>query len=303
MDEPLLDCLVIGGGPAGLTAGIYLARYRRRFLVLDAGASRAGWIPMSHNHAGFPDGIAGLDLLARMKAQMERYGGVVRREAVVDLGRHGSGTFFATTQGGVVVPARTVLVATGVIDIEPRLPNLFDAVQRGLIRHCPICDGWEVIDRKVGVIGHGAHLLKETMFLRTYTQDLSALTLGRPLGLSPEERRHLEGAGVRLIETPVAAVEEVGGRLARLILEGGEALAFDSVYSALGTVPRNEPAGKLGARLTGEGRLGVSRQQETSVENLFAAGDIVEGLNQISVAMGQAAVAATAIHNRLENLA
>ena len=147
-DEPL-DCLVVGGGPAGLSAAIYLARFRRRFRVIDGGLSRAATIPLSHNHPGFPDGIGGPALLARMRRQAEVYGARIDSGLVEGLERRrGDDTFVAAVgNDGEVVRARTVLLATGVMDIEPDLPDVLGAVRRGLVRHCPICDAYEVIDR------------------------------------------------------------------------------------------------------------------------------------------------------------
>jgi len=299
LDSDRLDVLVVGGGPAGLTAAIYLARYRRRFVVVDAGASRASWIPLSHNHAGFPDGVTGNELLARMRAQAERYGAPIRSGTVEAVERVEDG-FLARTQDGREWRARTVLTATGVIDLEPQLPNLYQAVQRGLIRHCPICDGFEVIDHRIGVIGHGTNALGEALFLRTYSRDITLLTLGEPMKLEEAEERRMAEAGIRAVEEPVAEVHCEGGRIAALTTASGERLTFDTVYSALGTVPRTDPVKDLGVRISPDGRLVTDGHQQTGLEGLYAAGDVVDGLNQISVAMGQAAIAATAIHRRLQ---
>ncbi|WP_431859056.1 NAD(P)/FAD-dependent oxidoreductase [Azospirillum sp.] len=296
-DTPL-DSIIVGGGPAGLTAAIYLARYRRRFLVIDAGAPRAAWIPLSHNHAGFPDGVTGMDLLARMRAQAKRYGAGVERGCVASLRKSGE-VFVARTEGGDEVVARTAVMATGVIDVEPVLPNLYQAVQRGLIRHCPICDGFEVIGQRIGVIGHGADAVGEALWMRTYTDDVTLLTLGESRGLSDEDRRRLAGHGIRAMEEPVVEVHADAGRIAALTTTAGERLAFDTLYSALGAVPRTDPAKPVGARTGGSGRFEVDAHCRTDVEGLFAIGDVVEGLNQISVAMGHAAIAATTIHRML----
>lgn len=296
-DAPL-DTLIVGGGPAGLTAAIYLARYRRRFLVIDAGAPRAAWIPLSHNHSGFPDGVTGTELLARMRAQAKRYGAPVERGCVAALQAR-DGLFVARTEAGDTVTARTAVMATGVIDVEPVLPDLYQAVQRGLIRHCPICDGFEVIGQRIGVIGHGAEGVGEALWMRTYTDDITLLTLGAPLGLSGEDRRRLAAQGIRAVEEPVAEVHAEAGRIAALTTAAGERLAFDTLYSALGAVPRIDPAKPVGASLGGSGRFAVDAHCRTDVAGLFAIGDVVEGLNQISVAMGHAAVAATTIHRML----
>ncbi|HEX2138373.1 MAG TPA: NAD(P)/FAD-dependent oxidoreductase, partial [Woeseiaceae bacterium] len=167
-----MDCLVIGGGPAGLTAAIYLARFRRNFLVVDAGASRAEWIPVSHNHAGFPEGVPGAALLKRMRSQAARYGARIAPGEVKELVRLPDGSFSARN-GPETITASTVLLASGVEDIEPKLPNLENAIRRGFIRHCPICDAYEMIDRKVALIGYGKYCIRECLFLRAYTADLT----------------------------------------------------------------------------------------------------------------------------------
>ena len=300
MSADVLDALVVGGGPAGLTAAIYLARFRRRFRVIDAGASRASWIPLSHNHAGFPDGVTGNDLLARMRAQAERYGARIESGTVASVQRD-EGGFTVRTEDGRAVRARTVLAASGVIDLEPELPNLYQAVQRGLIRHCPICDGFEVIDHRIGVIGHGTDALGEALFLRTYSRDVTLLTLGVSMNLEESDARRMAEAGLRAVEEPVVEVHSEAGRIAALTTASGERLTFDTLYSALGTVPRTDPVRGLGVRTSPDGRLVVDRHQQTGMEGLYAAGDVVDGLNQIAVAMGQAAVAVSAIHRRLRN--
>ncbi|HYH23681.1 MAG TPA: NAD(P)/FAD-dependent oxidoreductase [Azospirillum sp.] len=301
MSAAPLDSVIVGGGPAGLTAAIYLARYRRRFVVLDAGASRTSWIPRSHNHAGFPDGVTGTELLARMRAQAERYGAVIERAVVAAVQRcadPAEGAFEVHTEDGRTHRARTAVMATGVIDVEPVLPNLYQAVQRGLIRHCPICDGYEVIDHRVGVIGHGADAVGEALWLRTYSPDVTMLTLGVPMDLTGAERRRMAEAGVRAVEEPVVEVHTEAGRITALTTAAGERLVFDTLYSALGAVPRVDPARPLGVTLGSTGRFTVGEHQQTNVDGLYAIGDVVEGLNQISVAMGHAALAATSIHRR-----
>jgi thioredoxin reductase (NADPH) len=295
-----LDCLVIGAGPGGLTAAVYLARYRRDFLVVDAGASRAGWIPVSHNLPAFPDGIPGPELLARMRAAAERHGARVEAGEVRRLERAGDG--FAADLGGRTVTARRVLLATGVDDVQPELPDLGDAVRRGLVRVCPICDAYEARDRKVAIIGYGKCRVREALLLRTYTTDLTLLTLGRELELTGEERAELREAGVRLVEEPVAGIAAEGDRVAAWRMRSGAEHRFDVLYTALGLRARSGLATALGAEHDGDGALVVDDHQRTSVPGLYAAGDVVRGLGQVSVATGQAAIAATAINNSLERL-
>src|SRR5690348_11980571 len=146
----MLDCLIIGGGPAGLTAAIYLARYRRNVVVVDAGDSRAALIPESHNYPGF-QGIAGPALLERLRGQALRYGAELRRGTVTALARESGG--FIAGSGSETLRARTVLMATGLIDKKPQTEGLADGIVHGAIRFCPICDGYEASDKRIGVLG------------------------------------------------------------------------------------------------------------------------------------------------------
>lgn len=294
----MLDCVIIGGGPAGLTAAIYLARFRRRIELLDGGASRASWVPVSHNHAGFPDGIEGTVLLERMATQAVRYGAPIRHCQANRLAGDWS-TGFTVAVGGATLQARTILLATGVVDLKPELPNLRAAVADGLIRYCPVCDGYEVIDRTVAVVGHGASGLNEAIFLRTYTDRVTLLATDAALVPSDDLRRKASEAGIMIIGSQVSTIAAEADRGCTITTRDGQTHRFDAVYSALGTLKRSELARMIDATLTDEGCIITSPHQQTSIKGVFAAGDIARGLNQISVAMGEAAIAATAIHNTL----
>ena len=295
----MIDCLIIGAGPAGLTAAIYLARFRRVFRVIDAGEGRASLIPLSHNHPGFPDGIPGPELLARMRGQAERYGARIEPGRVLALRPVPDGRFEAETESERILTQR-VLLATGAEDIEPELPGIEHAIRRGLVRHCPICDAFEVIDQKVALIGYGKCRIKEAMLLRAYTRDLTVLTLGRPLEISDEERELLTASGMRVLDAPVERVVVEGNRIVSWHPKGGEEHRFDTLYSALGSKIHSELAVSLGAARDEDGALIVDDHQRTSVPGIYAAGDVVRGLSQMSVAMGQAAIAATDINTSLE---
>jgi thioredoxin reductase (NADPH) len=296
--EADLDVLVIGGGPAGLAAAVYLARFRRSVTVIDAGASRASWIPVSHNIVGFPEGLSGSALLARLREQAVEYGAVLIRGEVRGLTRRPDGMFEAVVGDRVVVSAR-VLLATGGLDVEPDLPGIRDAVARGLVRYCPICDAYEVTGKRVGLIAFGKCRVREALLLRAYTDDLTVLTLGRQMELEDDERRMLERAGVRVLTAPVTRLQVEGDTIVAWHMADGSEQRFDTLYSALGTRVRSGLATALGAEADEDGALLVSRHQETNVPGLYAAGDVVAGLSQVSVAGGHAAIAATRINASL----
>ncbi len=292
------DCIIIGAGPAGLTAAIYLARFRLSIRLFDCGSSRAALIPCTHNHAGYPEGIAGKDLLARMLRQAELYGARLEPVRVTEVER--AGDEFVVHSEHARWPARTVLLATGVVNKRPDMPaEVHDpALARGLIRYCPICDGYEVTDKRVGVVGNGDHGMREALFLRGYTRDVTLIAPHGGLELDEACCDALDQAGVKQVDGPCGAWAIEGDRIAFDTAQGR--MAFDSVYPAMGSFIRSELAVAAGARASDDGCLEVDDHQRTTVPGLFAAGDVVKGLDQISHAMGEAGVAATTIRNLLD---
>src|SRR5215475_729678 len=201
---PEIDCLVIGGGPAGLTAAIYLARFRRKIVLIDSGSSRASLIPDSHNYPGFA-GISGEELLARLRAQARRYGAALEHgaveslEAVEDMLR-------ARLDGGAVM-AHKVVLATGIVDEKPALPSLPEFIYRGGVRFCPICDGYEAMDKRIAVVGPLARAIKKALFLRTYSRHVALLPLDREVRLGADDRAALEQAGISVPTEPLADLD------------------------------------------------------------------------------------------------
>jgi thioredoxin reductase (NADPH) len=299
MDEPILDCLVIGGGPAGLTAAIYLARFHLDIMVVDAGKSRAAWIPCTRNVSGFPDGIEGTELLQRMRDQAQKYGAKIVTEQVTKLERDEKKGTFTAIWGSGEASARTVLLATGVTNRRPPMDEeLHDqALSRGLVRYCPICDGYEVTDKRVGVIGSDSHGVAEAIFIRSFTADVTLIAPDKALSLGPADQQKLKDAGIECVDGPAQAVAISDECIVVDTAEGH--YAFDSIYPALGSDTHTQLAQMIGAALSGDNCIKVDSHQRTSVPGAYAAGDVVIGLDQISHSMGEGGVAATTIRNDL----
>lgn len=291
------DCIIIGAGPAGLTAAIYLARFHLSIRLFDSGDSRAALIPRTRNHAGYPEGIAGKDLLARMLAQAEQYGAV--REEVEVTGLRVLDDGFGVRIGDREVAARSVLLATGVVNHRPKMPDALhdEALQRGLLRYCPICDGYEVTDKKIGVIGTGGHGAREALFLRGYSKDVTLVAPDAEHEIEDDHAGDLDDAGIQRIDGPCGNYAIEGDQIAFDTARGR--MSFDTIYPALGSRIRSKLAVMAGARAAEDGCLEVDDHQRTSLPGLFAAGDVAKGLDQISHAMGEAGVAATTIRNML----
>ncbi len=289
------DCLIVGGGPAGLTAAIYLARYRRKVVLFDNGESRVALIPESHNYPGFPHGISGPDFLRTLRQQAETYDIITISTRITALQREDVG--FVAMFDGHQVKARFVLLATGIVDESPKLPGLKEAVSDGSIRYCPICDGYEATDQRIGVLGHGNEGWSKAKFLRTYSKDVTLLSLEDSAEENEETARSLRRAHIKAAG-PVRAIERNGDEI-RTLLHGDQSLSFDVVYPVLGCSVRSDLATELGAKTNHVGCLEVDAHQRTTVDGIYAAGDVVSDLHQIAVATGHAAVAATHIHKSL----
>jgi len=287
------DAIVVGAGPAGLIAATYLARFRRSVIVLDGGPPRALWIPESHNTPGFPGGIGGRELVARLRRQAESFGAQIVT-ARADAIRPDEGGIEVSADGETYA-CRLALLATGLVDNKPDLPGLDAAILQSLVRMCPICDAFEAVGKRIAVLGDGPLGLREARFLRTFSQDVTLLHVGA--ALAADEVHGLAGDGVTAVAFELTglgfAVDHVAAHV------GGELHRFDCLYLALGCRMNSEIAVAVGAAHDDDLNLRVDDHQRTSVQDLYAAGDVVRGLNQITVAGGEAAIAATAMHNRL----
>lgn len=295
---PPVDCLVVGAGPAGLTAAIYLTRFCRSVAIYDGGHSRASYIPVSHNYAGFPHGISGLDLLARLREQAARYGAHVTDGLVDSLQRDGEA--FIAGVGEARVRARKVILATGLVDKAPEMPNLREAIRSGVIRQCAICDGFDVLDEKIAVYGPGERALRHAIFMRTFSSDVTLLLPAGEPPLDAAGRAEAAQAGIHCVAGNVAQIHMTSDHLAAVRTADGDEYRFDTLYPVLGCRMRSDLALNLGARCTEGGDIVVNEHMVTSISGLYAAGDVVSALNQVNVAVGHATIAATHVHNQLQ---
>lgn len=310
----IVDCLIIGAGPGGLTAAIYLARFRRDIAIVDSGFSRAALIPTTHNCPGFPDGISGEELLSRLRSQAAHYGVEVQTGEVTEL-KQTKNLFEATISnrdesgnnsnggGGIsVIRAVTILLATGTADLRLDTKHWQTCIKKGLIRLCPICDAYEAKDQNIALVSSSPREgVKHALFLRTYSQNVTLIYQAKA-ELTDAEKRKLRKANVDVIEDALGSIHATGETNSSISLSNGQELQFDVIYPLLGERPRSQLATQLGARCNKQGKLIVERHQRTTVPGVYAVGDVVDELNQISVAAAHAAIASTDIHNRLNRL-
>jgi thioredoxin reductase (NADPH) len=296
------DCIIIGAGPAGLTAALYLGRYRRDPLVVHDGSARAARIPLTHNVPGFPEGISGVQLLERMTEHAQAYGATLMESRVTALSQWGDG-FRITIDDGQILDARAVILATGILLNQVDLPHDVheQAIKDDVLRYCAVCDAFEHIDRRIGVVGCEESGAGQALFLRRYSDQVT-LFPDDPQAMDRADRKKLEIQGVRISHKPMVRVQPTSTAM-EVWRDGDEAaLEFDVIYPCFGTKPRTELAQQLGLSVDEGGCLGSGSHFETEIPGFFAAGDIVRGLDQISVAMGHGAIAATNVHSRLRRV-
>ena len=287
------DCAVVGAGPAGLTAALYLARFRRSVILFDGGRSRAQWISQSNNFPGFPDGVSGDELLQLLRTQLARYDVTIRPRRIRRLVKNASYHLF--DEADKEVRARCVLLATGYVDTLPDVDWCAAAIDASAMRLCPVCDGFEATDRRIGIWGPMETCLEHAVFLRTYSRDVTILSSSGPP--SDDDASRADAAGIAVVQYVDARFD---GKRCAFVTRDGNTHCFDIVYPFMGGVPTAHLAASIGADLDENGSIRVDSDQMTSISGLYAAGDVVDSLHQIAVAAAHSATAATAMHAALQ---
>lgn len=296
------EAAVIGAGPGGLVAALYLRRFMRSTLLASAGASRASWIPKTHNLLGYRKGISGKAILARLQEQLDDVG-IERGFGECRVDPFGRG--FKIACGDRTFTADRVIIATGMTDTQPAIENIEKLRRTGLLRYCPICDAYEYRNKKLLVLAQDAHGLKTASFLSGFSKRVSVLwpTSGK---LPSRLERERKWRGGPLLVGTLVSMKENGSESLEISYanEQGRTLTarYDACYVALGSIINDSAFRHLKKIERDEdGCVVTSSHQETGQPGLYAVGDCVRGLAQISVASGHAAIAATHIHNQLRH--
>lgn len=294
------DVLVVGGGAAGLTGALVLARARRRVLVVDAGEPRNAPAGHVHNVLGH-EGVTPAGLVAAGRREVAGFGGVVVDGRVTALHRDGD-AFRADLADGATVRARRVLVATGLTDRLPDVPGAA-ALWGSSVLHCPYCHGWEVRDRPLGVLGAGGQSAVQALIWRQWSGDVVLFThTGAPP--TPEHRALLDARGVRVVDGEVAGLDAADGALTGVRLASGEVVARDALAVAPRFVANAGPLATLGVEPVDQVVHGAVRGTHvpadptglTAVPGVWVAGNAADVTAQVVVAAAQATAAATAIN-------
>lgn len=290
------ECIVVGAGPAGLSAALMLGRCRRTVLVCDVGSPRNARSSGLHNYLT-RDGILPTDFLALARAEISRYPSVeVRQMEVVDAGRTPEG-FRVACADGTQLLTRKLLLATGVVDELPELDGL-DELYGTSVHHCPYCDGWEWRDQPIGVYGRGEEGPALALGLTVWSDDIVLCTDG-PAGLSQADRDQLQQRAIEVREEKVLRLEGTEGKLEHIVFQGGEKLRRRALFVCSGQHQRSDLAQKLGCRFTNRGAVNTGSCEATDVPGLYVAGDSSKEAQFVIVAAAEGAEAGMAINRAL----
>jgi thioredoxin reductase len=292
----MYDVVIVGGGPAGLSAALVLGRCRRRVLLCDAGSPRNARAQGLHGYLT-RDGIPPLDLLRAGRAELKPYGIELREVRVSDIEIAPDGFTIRLADGGDV-RARTVLIAGGVTDSLPDIPGLEDCYGISA-HHCPYCDGWEEREKALAVIGHGASGSALALALKTWSDRVTLCPNGRAR-LQPAHRAQLAAHGIKVHEGRIAAVEHEGGRARFLALAGGDRISCDAIFLSTQQRPQCDVPKELGCTLTRHGLVKTDHLGQTRVPGLYVAGDASRDVQFVVVAAAEGAKAAVAINKALQ---
>lgn len=296
-----VDVVIVGGGPAGLSAALVLGRARRRVVLFDHGRYRNAASRRMHGYLS-RDGIPPAALLEVGRREVLAYGVSIRREEVtriVPVGtRRGHTAFRVSLQRGRPVSAKKILLATGVVDRIPPIPGI-ESFYGTSVHHCPYCDGWEWRDRRLACYGHGASGEALAHALLTWSRDVVLLTDGASR-LSPGELAELRSRGVEVIRNRVIGLEGPAGRLRRVLLRGRAPLERDALFFSTGNDQSCDLAVRLGCRLTLKAAIRTNRRERTNVPGVYVAGDASWDVQFVVVAAAEGAKAAVAINRELQ---
>jgi thioredoxin reductase (NADPH) len=291
------DVAIVGAGPAGLTAAIWLGRYLRRVVVIDAGDPRNWETRGIHGYLGL-EGITPAELRGRGRDDARKFGATLVDATVSTVDRLDDDLFRVTLESGATLTAARILLAIGVRDVWPDVPGL-EKCYGDTAHVCPDCDGYEARGRKTVVIASGRKAAGLAFALTTWTREIVICTNGAPADMSTEIMAKLDALNIPIIEAPIECVRSSGGEARALELPGGMCLDCDRIFFAIGQEPSDDLGAQLGCKRDEIGRIVTDLHFHTSVRNVYAAGDIIHGPQMAIAAAGIGAVAALAIHHSL----
>ena len=292
----LRDVIIIGGGLAGLSAALYLGRGKRDTLLIHSGRSMAKWEPQVQNYLGFPDGVAGTELLDRGMDHAARFE-VELREDEIESVTTSNDTFHVQGRQGSY-DARRVLIATGLTHLPPDIPGVKACLGRSLF-FCKDCDAYRLQGKRVVIIGRNNEAADYALGMLLFTQRVMLSTNGGEASWDEDRDGWLKEYRVPVRPDKIISLEHEDGCVRTMTFARGESTQMDAIFTTRGDVPHSALATGIGASVDTDGQIIVDDQLRTNVPGLYAAGCVTPANCQMIIAAGQGAIAAQAINRDL----
>jgi thioredoxin reductase len=297
MSMEIYDCIIVGGGPAGLNAAIVLGRCRRKVLVFDTGQYRNRHSHGIHNYLTRDD-ILPHDFLQLCHKELEKYSVQRIGKKVVNAKKNEENVFTVKDENGTAYYSKKLLIATGLFDTLPDIDGFKEFYGKSVF-HCPYCDGWEVRDKKIGVYARNKAGWELALALQGWTDDVTLYTDGKNK-VKSLQKEYLDANEITIITTPIAKLQGDSGHLQKIIFRTGEQRECDALFFVNGFTQQCNIAEAFGCEVNKKGVIVTNRQQQTNIKGLYVAGDASKDMHFVVVAGAEGAKAGVTINKELQ---
>lgn len=293
----IYDCIIVGGGPAGLNAAIILGRCRRKVLIFDTEQYRNRYSHGIHNYLTRDD-ILPHDFLQLCQRELEKYSVQRMRKKVINARKNEEDIFSVRDENGTIYYSKKLLIATGLVDILPGIEGFKEFYGKSIF-HCPYCDGWEVRDKKIGVYARNKEGWELALVLKTWTNDVSLYTDGK-YKVKPSQKKYLDANEIAVIPAPILKLQGEDGQLKKIIFKNGQESDCDALFFVNGYSQQCDIAEAFGCEVNKKGVIVTNRFQQTNIKGLYVAGDASKDMQFVVVAGAEGAKAGVTINKELQ---
>ncbi|MGE5521795.1 MAG: NAD(P)/FAD-dependent oxidoreductase [Candidatus Dadabacteria bacterium] len=293
----ILDCIIVGGGPAGLNAAVVLGRCRRKVLVFDTGKQRNRYSHGMHNYLTRDD-IMPTDFIQLCHKELKKYGVRFRNKKITSAHKNTDGVFEVKDENGDCYFSKKLLVATGLSDNLPDIKGFMEMYGISVF-HCPYCDGWEVKDKHIGVYARNKEGWELALSLKGWSSRVTLYTDGRNK-VKPEQQEQLSANGIEIVRQPIERLEGTNGYLQKILFKSGEERKCEALFFVNGFKQQCNIAEAFGCEMTAKGVVRTNRHQQTNIEGLYVAGDASKDMHFVVVAAAEGAKAGVTINKELQ---
>jgi thioredoxin reductase len=295
--QEVYDCLIIGGGPAGLNAGVVLGRCLRKVLIFDTKQYRNRWSHGMHNYLT-RDHVLPTEFLKICHEEIRKYNVEMKNHKIVHARKNEDGLFVARTEDGELYYGKKMLIATGLQDNVPNIPG-FEEMYGKSVHHCPYCDGWEVRNQRLGVYARDKEGAELALALKGWSADVTLYTDGK-YKVKPQHEIELQAMEIPIVRHRIERLQGTDGQIEQIVFKNGETQACDALFFVNGFQQQCNVAETFNCEISRKGVVITNRFQQTTVPGLYVAGDADKDMHFVVVAAAEGAKAGVIINKELQ---